>query len=630
MPASDARRPVRLRVRLVLLAVLLLPLLGGAIAASFVPDSTAPDGGHRVAIVRQSTAAPAAASGTLTTALTATPGFDWQVVTATEAARRLSDRSVFAVVTIPDTFTTNSARPAGSSGRPAAGAPAGGQVQVVPSGNPTDPDYARLERAVSGTAVRVGIEGLLVSVSQSRTNLNVAALTAAGLKAAAANADGTVNDVLNSVKQLLGQTDPLIDQAQSLITALRQYTAIIDELSGKLTTFADSMRGVTLTLGDLQHGVGTMHAGLASVDTMLRDTAAVRAELNNALWPIADVLRASGLPDGQRVGDQLTGLLTMVSGLDDPQTSARIDSLQVGTQLLDSQLRDLSGLLGRPVDAQTQLVDVLDLAVGRLTDIRAFLAQGDSTINQVMAQLNDAKQLMPTMEGQIRGQLEQLKAATTQLVVSLNSGVNGLPDTSAATANRLSQNNIAASAVDSRQPSADLLRATVTLLLGALVIALLQAVTADRLTSRGWLPRRAGTASWALAVVLSLGLAVIPSHYVEHRHTLMLYGCAVVAVFAAVTMSAAVLRLFGRLGLAGLLTTIAAATTLDIGSHRDTAPGLRLLPGSYVLTGLDSAGAAGTSSTLLLPVIVLLACGGCAIAVYLWAARAGSRAGEPA
>ncbi|RDI68139.1 hypothetical protein [Nocardia pseudobrasiliensis] len=615
MTVSDTRRQPRTVVRLVLLGVLLLPLLCGAVAVGFVSRTT--DSGNRtVAIVGPAKPGPGDRGAKLIAALKTSPGYTWEDATATQAARKLSDRTVLAVVTIPDGFGDNSSRPGGPSTRPAAVAPTANRVTVVPSGDPADRDYARLEQAVSTTAVRVGIEGLLVSVSQSRTNLNVAALTAAGLKAAAANADGTVNDMLNTVKQLFGQTDPLVAQAQNLVAAMQQYSALIDELSGKLSTFAESMRGVTLTLGDLQNGVTTVNSGLDSVGSMLEATTAVRAQMDTVLRPIADVLRASGLPDGQRVGDQLTGLLTMVSGLDDSQNAARLDGLRVGAQLLDRQLQDLSGLLGKPVDAQTRLVDVLDLAVDRLAQIRGFMAQGDTTINQVVVQLNAAKQMVPTMESQIRGQIEQLKAVTAQLVVSLGTGVDGLPDTSAATAERLSQGGVANRSAAGSSTDTGLLRAVLALLLGALVIVLLQAATEDLLCQRGWAPRRAAIVSWALAAVLALALAALPSRYVDHRYAAALYGCAAAAVFAAVAMTTALLRLYGRVGLGLVIASIAATAAFDIGVDGDSAPGLRLLPGSYMLTGLDIAGSSGVGSALL-PIVVLLACGGCAAAVRL-------------
>ncbi|MGK8520160.1 hypothetical protein ACRS6B_00670 [Nocardia asteroides] len=621
---SDIRRSPRLGIRLILLCVMVLPLLCGAIASQFVSDSTAA-GKRKVAVVEPAAAAPDSAGGKLTAALSANRDYEWEVTSATEAARRLSDHAVLAVVTIPDTFAAAGARQGAPDGKPAG---TSGRVTVLPAGDPADPDYARLEQTVSAAALRAGIEGLLVSVSRARTNLNVASLTAAGLKAAAVNADGTVNEVLNSVKQLFGQTDPLVAQAENLVAAMHQYSALVDGLASKLQVFADSMRGVTLTLGDLQSGVSSVRDGLDAVDTMLQATATVRAEMGAVLQPIVEVLRASGLPEGQRVGDQLTGLLTMVNAAAGTQAPATINTAQVGTQLLDSQLHDMSELLGKPVDAQTSLVDLLDMAVVRLTEIRAFMQQGDATINQVMAQLDSAKELVPSMEGQIRGQLEQLKAVTAQLVVSLNTGVNGLPDTSPATVDRLSQSAGADAAAGAGRRTVDtnLLRAVLAILLGALAIVLARAVLAEWMEREGWAPLRAVVVSWTSTGLLGLALAFVPALFLDRENPLLLFACAGAAVFAAIALSAAAFRVFGRVGLVAVIASIAAVAVLDgAGRGDDAAFGIRLLPGSYVFTGLDSAGLPDSGAMLILSVAVLIACGICAAAAYLLFAGADSR-----
>ncbi|MBH0781582.1 YhgE/Pip domain-containing protein [Nocardia bovistercoris] len=619
MHDSDTRRRSLFGLRAVLLFVMILPLVGGAVAAHFVTESTAARSRPTVAIVKPAKAAPDSAGAKLATALTADSGYRWEVTSATEAASGLADRTVFAAVTIPDAFATGGARPGAGGGKPSASADT--RVSVLPSGDAADPDYTRLEQAVAAASVRAGIEGLLVSVSKARTNLNVAALTAAGLKAAALNADGTVNEVLNSVKQLFGQTDPLVAQAENLVAAMNQYSTLLDELTGRLSTFADGMRGVTVTLGDLQSGVSTAQSGLDAVNTMLEATATARAELGAVLRPIVDVLRASGLPDGQRVGDQLSGILTMVNGSSDGQITDGIGTLEIGAQVLDSQLQDMSQLLGRPVDARTTVVELLDLAVARLGEIRGLLRDGDTTINQVMVQLDAAQQLMPTMEGQIREQLEQLKAVTAQLVISLNTGVNGLPDTSPATAERLSNGPVTAAAQADPGPNVDLLRAMSALLLGGLAIALARPVLAERLERGGWARGRAGAAASATAGLLGLALAFVPYLFIDGGGPL-LFVCALTCVFAAIASTAAAWRLFGRIGVVAVVALIAAAVVFDVDDLGASAPGMRLVPGSYVFTGLDSSRMSGSTAMSVLSIAVLFACGIAATVAHVVYARA--------
>ncbi|MEV0293858.1 hypothetical protein [Nocardia sp. NPDC050710] len=623
MLSPDALRHPGLGGRLVLALVMLLPLLCGAVAASFIDDEGTTTF-EQVAIVMPPGAKPNSTSSKLASALQDSPGFSWRVTSATDAAAQLSAGTVFAVVTIPDTFGKTKADPGerpGTVDRPAE------QVIVAPGQDAADRDYSRLVQAASSTATRIGIEGLLVSVSQARTNLNVATLIAAGLKAAALNADSTVNEVLNSVKQLVGQSDPLVAQAQTLVDAIRQYSALIGDITGRLSTFAAGMQGMTLTLGDLQQGVDTLGNGLETVGTALQATAAVRAELTTAVRPVADVLRASGLPEGQRVGDQLVSLLALIGGLDDPRTSAQIDGIQTGAELLSAQLGDLSALLGRPVGTETRLVEVLDLSVERLTSIGAFLAQGDTTINRVMAQLDGARELIPGMEAQIRAQLEQLKAVTGQLVTSLNTGVNGLPDTSAATASGLSR-AVAPGAIDTNgsTPDSGLVRTVLGLLAGALLIALTRSAVADRSAQRGSTPRGAAITSWTIAGLLALGLSVVGVLSSDRGHTLALFISAVVAVLALVAMCAALIRLFGRFGLGVAVALIALTALVDIGVRHDAAGdafGIDLLPSSYAFTALDAAELSGT--TRMLPLIVLTALGLCSLTAYVRYATMPSR-----
>lgn len=589
MLGTHTTRPPRFGARFILLLLLLLPSVGGAVAAAVSPDL-----GHgappTVLIVGTEVDTPGSPAGELAATLAATPGYVWQTTSATDAARRLTEAGVFAVVTVPDSFGAPTTKPVT------------GQVTVVPGTDAGDPGYVDLEHAVSAAANRAGLEGLLVSVSRARTNLNVAALTAAGLKAAAANADTTVNEVLASVTQLVGQADPLVAQAHTLVGAIREYSILISDLSGTLSGFATSMRDVTLTLGDLQNGVATTNSGVQLVLDTLQATAAMRTQLGAVVRPVADALDASGIPEGRRVAGELTALLAAVSGLDDPRTAAQIGSLQSGTELLGEQLGDLSGLLGRPVDAQTRLVDVLDLAVVRLNDIGDFLVQGDATINQVLGQLTGARDLVPTMESEIRGQLDQLKAATTQLVSSLNAGVTGLPDTSAATVDGLSRSPSGPREATRAAVGPTILQAAMIVLLGAMILAVAGESARHRLGSSA----TGGTRALVVTgfVLAGLAVAAAATTRVDANHGAV-FACAVLAVLATASLSTALIRLVGSAGVCLGLASAALVAALDAVARPDGAPAGHLVPGHYVPAVLDSAVDGGITTAVALPAIVL-------------------------
>ncbi|MFD8102189.1 hypothetical protein ACFV24_21855 [Nocardia fluminea] len=479
-------------------------------------------------------------------------------------------------------------------------------VRIIPGADPLD--LGELERVVSAAAVRVGIDKLFVGISQARTHLNVAALTGAGLSAAAETADGTVNDVLNSVTTLVGQTGPLVAQADALLGAISQYSVLMNDLTVQIVTLAESIRSVPITLGNLRGGLALADSGLTATEAQLQNTAGIRAEVTRMLGPVAAMLRAVGNPDGIRMADQLAVIEGLLGSLDGLQAQVSAGGLQLGAQTMNGQLQDLSPLLGQPVTDDTELVAVLDLVVARLQGIQSFLAQGDSTIKQVMTQLDQAKAIVPELEPKIRSQLDQLKAVTTQLTKSLDAATVNMPNTSAGAAASLSQTGTSVAEQAGWSLNAvKVLRAVILLLLGAAAIAI---VLGDyrRRTATGDRDR----VELIPIIVASVAVAGAVSIYTDHTNGWIVVPC-LLAMFAAVPAYHAMARWFGGYGYLMILATIAGTVAIDLGVDA-TDPTAMLYIGSHVTDLLRAVMTERTDWAMWLPILVLASVGVLALA----------------
>jgi uncharacterized phage infection (PIP) family protein YhgE len=600
MPSSE---PNRIR-RAVLLLVLLLPLLAGAIYVGIKPGFDSTSRTPRVAIVAPDTAA----GGKLASDLAGTPNFRWQTDTADSAAKRLSNGSLLAVVTIPEKFGSTDTDTAAR------------RVTVVPGRHDLDAaTYAALVQDVSAGASKIGVSDLLVGVAKAQGDLANAQFTATVINAGVGVAGDAVDGAFGSVDALVKQAGPVLANATSMLSQIQQINGTVTQVGDMLTTAGTSLHGVNLTLGDIQNGASAVGDGANATAQTLRATAPVRAELRAVITPIAGAL--SAIPGTQQMSTQLDSLLNVVGGPADPQTIAGLQDVHQGTQLIVGELNNLSALLGAKVDAHTQLADVLTLGANRLRALGAFLQQGQQTISQVVGQVSGAAGQLPSTETNIKSQLAQFKAVTNQLSTSLNEGSGALSHTGQTgdTAGTISN----AVQVTDGGPvpgglSADsVARAVLVLLVGALLIALGRAWAAQRLTRRGGaIATTAASVVGALATA-GIGLAVLGSVPRADSAFVVL----VVAALALSALAIALLRILGdKAGLITWVVLIGAGIVLSAGLHGERNPVARfiarLLPGSYATTGLGDAAAYGIGSDVVLPLTVLTVLGILALAAF--------------
>lgn len=609
-----------LRSRITLLLVVMLPLLAGAVNAGLAPMFDASGRLPKVAVVEPEAKQAGSAASRLADAITRSADFDWQLSTTDDAAAGLTDGSLLAAVTIPDTFgaTTVTADPDSR------------RVTITPGrGDAGTAIYAGLVQAVSASASKVGVNDLLVSVSKARNDLTQAQSSAYLIKAAAGQADEAFVSAFDSVDKLVRQTDPMLQNAQSLLTTIHRTQASVTDIADKLTAFANGVRGINLTIGDIQNGAKIVGQGADSTSKAIRDTESLRAKVRTIVAPIANSLHTSDIPDGRRMAEQLDSLLLLIGGPSDRQLDANLGGVRSGAQLLAAQLNDLSGLLGAPVDGRSQISEVLRLGADRLRTLGTFLGQGDQTINQVLGQVSQAKGQLPALQANIREQLERFKKITAQLAASLEAGTSALPVAGAAKTSAIGDPVRLSDAAAGSDGLADenLTRAVLLLQAGALLIALLRPWSSERMRRSGSTRRTTSIVTTACSAILGVGLAAAGSAVLGSvPRPDAAFAVLALAALALTALSVAVLRMLGdKAGLLVLVAIIGATAVFGGGIHSEGHNAVadvirRLLPGSYAMTGLGDAAASGIGSPTL-PIVVLTAVGLLSVVGYLVASR---------
>ncbi|WP_433520514.1 hypothetical protein ACQPZ2_24025 [Nocardia pseudovaccinii] len=576
----------------VLALLLILPLLAGAAYTLADRDRDSSSRPTVAVVIGQADQQPKPGAGAtkFVEMLSATADFTWQSRSTDDAQRALTSGSVLAAVVVPATLGSSSG--------------AAQQISVLASRTESDPiAIARLVGLVSSSGSAVTTGEVSTSVSKARKDLNLASLTATGIKGAVSQADTTFSQALGTVDQLITQAEPLIDSATTLLAGIRDNTAVVHDIAAQLETLSTSMRGVDLTLADIQRGVALADQSSRSAADFVRQTAAVRAQLSAMIRPILDALNAAGLPD-QGLIDQLARVLTTVDGSSDQQVSNGVDAVHQASEQLAEQLADLSGLVGAPVQPEMQVADILDLAVERLGSIETLLNQGDATISQVTTQLNQAKEQLPGIQSTVRSQLDQFKQVSAQLVDSLDRGVRELPAQTgpAPTGNSVSVADSSSLGSDAGGHPAT--RTALLLITGALLIAAVYSALKDRVHVGWFTPAKVTVLS---TVGLIAGAAAILG---MSTHRVLLTVLVALSAFALVGAAVALERLFGRWGLAVMAAVVAAAALIGTtGTHQDPSGRAirRLLPTDYVISSLKEAATAGFSSQLILPMAVLSA-----------------------
>jgi hypothetical protein len=592
--------------RALLLAVIALPLLVGAIYVGIKPGFDATDRTPKVALVAPANQPDTSPSSRLAAALSNTPGFEWQVRDADSAASGLSSGRLLAAVTIPEKFGDHSGADDASTH----------QVTVTPGRQDLDaPTYAALVQQVSAAANKIGVGDLLVAVSKAQGDLSHAQFTATVIRAAAGEANDQFVNAFASVDKLIKQATPVMASAKTMLATLDHVSGQVDQIAGMLAMAGSSTRSINLTIGDIQSGATNVGHGADATADALQATEPFRAQVRTVISPIATALQFSGIPDAQRMAAQLNSLLTLVGGPSDQQAAGQLHGVGEGAALVATQLDNLSSLLDAKVDAHTQISDVLTLGANRLRTLSAFMAQGRTTINQVLGQVSQATGQLPSMEAGVKTQLQQFQNVTAQLVTSLNAGTKALPQTNASDPAAGAGDTVTvsdAAAVPGGLSADSVARAVLVLLIGALLVALGRAWLAERLHGRGGLVRYAADAAAVIVAVAvaGIGLAVLGSVPRADSAFVVL----VLGALALTALAVAVLRLLGdKIGIIVMACLIGATVILSSGLHgqhnaiaRFVA---RLLPSSYATTGLGDAAALGIGPAVTLPIVILAAVG---------------------
>ncbi|NUS45573.1 MAG: hypothetical protein HOQ24_18010, partial [Mycobacteriaceae bacterium] len=449
------------RIRRVLpLLILALPLLAGAVYAGVKPMFGVTDRVPTVAVVANpgNGTTPAAK---MVSALTGNQDFDWLVTDADQAAAGMNDGSVLATVTVPDGF-----------GKPGQDADSR-RIAVVPGHTDLDAaTYANLVRDVSASAAQVGVGDLLVGVSKARNGLADAQFTAGVIKTAANQAGDAFNNAFGTIDQLMAKAAPMLQSAQGMAATIRQLSGTVNDVSEKLALAATGLRGLNLTIGDIQNGANALGATADSTAQALTATGPLRTQLRTVLAPIAGALQMSGIPDAQKMATQITSLLDLVAGPSNP--GVQLAGAADGARMLANQLNDLSGLVGARVTPTTKVSDVFTLGANRLRELGMFMTQGEKMLSEVVGQVGSATGQVPEMKGTIKTQLDQFKTVASQLVSQLNASAAAMPRTSAPNAGAAVSDPVALDESGGNAIGENVTRTVLVLLVGALLIALLR------------------------------------------------------------------------------------------------------------------------------------------------------------
>lgn len=605
-----------LRFRAVLLLVLVLPLIGGAVYAGIKPKFDRTDTMPKVALVVADGLPANAPASRLAASLSGSQDYDWQSGTADQVAKGLSDGSLLAAVTIPAAFGNSASSDNPDSRR----------VTVMPGRTQLDAGtYAALVQEVSAAAAKLGVNDLLVAISKAKTNLDNAQFTAGVIKAAAGQAGDALQGAFGSVDKLVAQATPMLSQAQSMLATIQQISGTVDKVASMLSAAGEGLRGLNLTVADLQNGANAVSHGADATASAVYATGPLRAQVRGIVQPIADALRASGIADAQKMADQLASLITLVGGQSDAQATAGLTGIHNGAALASAQLNDMSELLNAKVDAHTKLSDVLLLGANRLRELTVFMSQGKDTINQVVGQVSGATGQIPAMKANIQKQLDQFKAVTAQLSNSLVAGNSALPQGGDATASAVGDPLLLGNTTTDSPVSDKVMRAVLVLLIGALLIALVRPWVSTRVpTSAG---RAAAIVPEVVTAVFALGLAAVDLPVLGSVPRLdAAFALLALSSLALVALAVAMLRLLGdKIGIVSWVCIIGAAAIFSGGLHAGHGAAVstihRLLPSSYAATGLSDAATSGINSGLLLPIAVLAALGIAAVAASIVTSR---------
>ncbi|RZK85227.1 MAG: hypothetical protein EOP26_05315 [Rhodococcus sp. (in: high G+C Gram-positive bacteria)] len=374
------------RVAAAALAGLVLASAGG-LGYLFLGDSGADS--RTVAIVNTDAGAtvdgkPVRASDTLIEKLEANEAFDWQVVDADAAA----GGDWFATVTVPEDFSEAVSSVWGAKPRQAT-------LDLDVAGSDTGASE-ELSGVVSSQIGADGITDLLADMSSSRTRFQQAGMTAGFLAAGTAAADDAAQQLTEGADTLLPYLETARSGSVQLLGVADQVAGVVDQTSGTANDLADRLSALGLTLGEANDSATQM-----------------RTRIDEAIRVLDATPVASDVVPSLR------------------QVSADLD-------LFSAQLGSVPGLLGGGVGPDTDLGELVRVAMGQLTDASNQLSSGAQQLNDGIVPIADqAPEMLEGATSQIVDGFAKLKTLSGQLSTDLNNGVAAMPVRTAAQQNQL-------------------------------------------------------------------------------------------------------------------------------------------------------------------------------------------------
>ncbi|AOW93823.1 hypothetical protein BFN03_17345 [Rhodococcus sp. WMMA185] len=319
------------------------------------------------------------ASDKLIEQLEAEDSFDWTVVDTGAAS---SDK-YFATVTVPEDFSEAVSSVWGTNPR---------QATLAVDIEGSDPAASEeLSGLVSSRISADGITALLADMSSSRATFQQAGFAAGFLAAGTSAADSAVQQLMEGADTLLPYLDSARSGAVELQQVADQIEGVVGETSGNVDDLAGRLTGLGLTLGQANASATAMQASVDDAIHLLNAT------------PLAPTV----VPSLQQVSDDLG--------------------------LLSSQLGSVPGLLGGQVGPETDLGELVRVAMAELADVSGQLSSAAQQLNDGIVPIADeAPELLDGATAQIVDGFESLKTLSGQVSTDLNDGVAAIPARSSA------------------------------------------------------------------------------------------------------------------------------------------------------------------------------------------------------
>jgi putative membrane protein len=606
-PASArSRRPLRWGAGAAVLGALLVPpAVAGLVVGSF---GDADDGIDRIpaAIVNSDelvyqtaadgTQTPVFAGRQLVTELTGpdNQAFDWTITNASDAEDALEAGDVYAVLTVPDDFSTSILSLQGDDPvqadigirtDDAHGYLSGVLAQTVGTG---------LSEAFGTTVTEQYLTGVYGSVQALGAALGTAADGATALGTGASDLSAGLGSLADGAAS--AQTG-----AATLSTGIGAYTSGVDSLATGLGALDDGAAG----LDDIGTGVSSYTSGVAQLSAGISQATALLADADPTNDPVAAATlqalsaRLAGVADsGAALGQGVTtGIDGVQSGI--AQSAAGAARLSAGSSALASGAASLAGGLAPLTSGAT------DAAAGA-----GSLASGAT---ELATGLRTGADQVPVTTDEQRAQSAEVAATPVTSTLARENEADGVA------------------------PVISTLFLPIALWVGALAIFLvLRPLSAAALASSAG-TRRVASAVWRRAGLLAVLQAVLV--------TVLLYsafdadwtrlpaalGFAVLASLAFTAFHHLLTAALGRAGLVVSLLLLALQVTATGGPYPVellTGPFQALspvLPLSYAVSGLEAILLGGTAGPAVAGVVALLLFGVVSVLLTLVAVRRSRR-----